>query len=344
MTSDASKDQNDVSTLLGVSNADGTTPVKIWASPSTHRLLVDTSGGGGTPGSPVNSIQYNNAGSFGGSSTLLFNGTDTITTGTEGATFNILGADATTNNTAGASLSVTMGDGLGSEEGGTITLQGGAGGTSGGGGEVQISAGNAGGGNKAGGDVSFAGGNSTGSGDGGGITFHGGVGGDTGVGGEIQITAGTGGATSGAGGDVDIRAGNADAGSSNGGNITLTPGSKTGGGTQGNFFVTTLDTDNTPPTTTGTTRFLISDSTGLISFTSSTGTSFSDNETPSGTINGVNTTFSLAHTPSPAASLMLFLNGAFQAAAGVDYTLATATITFVSAPLTSGVLRAFYRY
>ena len=40
----AKKDENRVSTLLGVSNADGTTPVDLWADPTTHRLLVDMSG------------------------------------------------------------------------------------------------------------------------------------------------------------------------------------------------------------------------------------------------------------------------------------------------------------
>lgn len=38
----AGRDQNFVPTLLGVSNVDGTTPVDIWADPTTHRLLVDT--------------------------------------------------------------------------------------------------------------------------------------------------------------------------------------------------------------------------------------------------------------------------------------------------------------
>lgn len=37
----ASKDNNDVSSLLGVSNADGTSTVNIYADPVTHRLLVD---------------------------------------------------------------------------------------------------------------------------------------------------------------------------------------------------------------------------------------------------------------------------------------------------------------
>lgn len=43
----ASRDQNFVTTLLGASSVDGTTPVKIYGDPTTHRLLVDTSGGGG---------------------------------------------------------------------------------------------------------------------------------------------------------------------------------------------------------------------------------------------------------------------------------------------------------
>ena len=70
---------------------------------------------------------------------------------------------------------------------------------------------------------------------------------------------------------------------------------------------------------------------------------FVNNETPVGTIDGVNKTFTLPSTPSPAASLLLFLNGAFQTAVGEDYTLSTATITFVNAPPTGSVLRAFYR-
>lgn len=36
----AKKDDNQIPTLLGVSNADGTTPVVLWADPTTHRLLV----------------------------------------------------------------------------------------------------------------------------------------------------------------------------------------------------------------------------------------------------------------------------------------------------------------
>lgn len=45
---DASRDGNFVTTLLGVSSTDGFTPVKVYADPVTHRLLIDTAGGSGT--------------------------------------------------------------------------------------------------------------------------------------------------------------------------------------------------------------------------------------------------------------------------------------------------------
>lgn len=44
----AKKDQNRVSTLLGVSSSDGETPVDIWANPTTHALFVENLSGVGT--------------------------------------------------------------------------------------------------------------------------------------------------------------------------------------------------------------------------------------------------------------------------------------------------------
>lgn len=70
---------------------------------------------------------------------------------------------------------------------------------------------------------------------------------------------------------------------------------------------------------------------------------FADDETPSGTIDGINTTFTLAHSPSPAGSLELFLNGLVQNR-GVDYTLSTNTITFAAAPVTGSTLLSWYRF
>ena len=40
----ASRDKNFVTTLLGVSNVDGVTPIKVYADETTHRLLVDQTG------------------------------------------------------------------------------------------------------------------------------------------------------------------------------------------------------------------------------------------------------------------------------------------------------------
>lgn len=73
---------------------------------------------------------------------------------------------------------------------------------------------------------------------------------------------------------------------------------------------------------------------------------FADNETPGGTINGSNTAFTLAHPPSPTASLMLILNGQFLTQ-GVDYTLSGDDITMTTAPdaaFASLPFKAFYRY
>lgn len=45
---EAKRDGNFVTTLLAVSSVDGLTPVTLYANPTTHRLLVDLTGGGGT--------------------------------------------------------------------------------------------------------------------------------------------------------------------------------------------------------------------------------------------------------------------------------------------------------
>lgn len=75
----------------------------------------------------------------------------------------------------------------------------------------------------------------------------------------------------------------------------------------------------------------------------SVGPLFVDGEIPAGAIDGSNTVFLLAHAPSPALSLELFLNGVKQRA-GVDYTLASNTITDTIPPATGDSLEASYRY
>ncbi len=60
-------------------------------------------------------------------------------------------------------------------------------------------------------------------------------------------------------------------------------------------------------------------------------------ETPVGTVDGVNTVFTVSNS-----TVQLFLNGALQQAGGGDYTLSGLTITFVSAPVSGSILTSWY--
>ena len=72
-------------------------------------------------------------------------------------------------------------------------------------------------------------------------------------------------------------------------------------------------------------------------------TNFVDKEIPSGSINGSNTAFTLANTPT-SGSEHVYLNGMLQeSGAGNDYTISGASITMLSAPLTGEKLRISYR-
>lgn len=73
--------------------------------------------------------------------------------------------------------------------------------------------------------------------------------------------------------------------------------------------------------------------------------SFADAETPGGTLNGINATFTLQFAPSPVNSLILFRNGLLQTH-GFDFSLAGNVITFLtgSLPQATDELSASYRY
>lgn len=64
-------------------------------------------------------------------------------------------------------------------------------------------------------------------------------------------------------------------------------------------------------------------------------------EVPSGTINGTNTVFTLAHTPA-AGTEQVYLNGLLQQSGGTDYTISGSTITFAVAPPTGSLLLVTY--
>jgi hypothetical protein len=73
---------------------------------------------------------------------------------------------------------------------------------------------------------------------------------------------------------------------------------------------------------------------------------FTDAETPSGTVNGTNATFTLAAAPGTPASLILTVNGVVQIqGSSGNYTLSGTTITFLSGsiPQPGDVLMDWHR-
>ena len=79
--------------------------------------------------------------------------------------------------------------------------------------------------------------------------------------------------------------------------------------------------------------------------TGTIGSNSADNETPQGSVNGVNQTFTLQTSPFPGNSLHLYANGS-RLAMGIDYTITGNTITFTGAyvPGTGDTILADYKY
>lgn len=69
---------------------------------------------------------------------------------------------------------------------------------------------------------------------------------------------------------------------------------------------------------------------------------FIDSETPTGTVNGVNTDFTTTNIPSPTSSLKVFVNGQ-RMKLTEDYTFSGNTISFLTAPPTGSILTCDYR-
>lgn len=68
---------------------------------------------------------------------------------------------------------------------------------------------------------------------------------------------------------------------------------------------------------------------------------FVDGETPSGTVDGVNDTFTLANTPI-VGSVKVYLNG-IRMQVTTDYTISGTTITFVTPPSILDIILCDYR-
>jgi len=72
---------------------------------------------------------------------------------------------------------------------------------------------------------------------------------------------------------------------------------------------------------------------------------FADDEFPAGTIDGVNTVFTLAHSPNPPTSLKVIVNGICQLQGDIyDYTLSNNVFTFNTPPTLGSLIWCFYRY
>lgn len=67
-----------------------------------------------------------------------------------------------------------------------------------------------------------------------------------------------------------------------------------------------------------------------------------DDETPSGTVNGINTDFVLNLQPSPVSSLKVYVNGQ-RMRVTEDYTFSNKTISFLTAPPTGSIILCDYR-
>ena len=64
-------------------------------------------------------------------------------------------------------------------------------------------------------------------------------------------------------------------------------------------------------------------------------------ETPTGTINGVNTDFTLSVVPASSQTVLVFIDGLMQTIT-TDYTLSNQTISFVNAPALGQEINVFY--
>jgi hypothetical protein len=88
---------------------------------------------------------------------------------------------------------------------------------------------------------------------------------------------------------------------------------------------------------------VVATSGGLSVSVSGLAVQFAMGEQLTGTVDGSNTSFSIANTPA-SSKVMVFRNGMLQVAGGTDYTLTGTSVSFASAPASGDDLRAVYFY
>lgn len=263
MVENASHDENDVPTLIGVSNVDGKTPVKAWIDPVTHRLLTDSGGAGSsvtiTDGSTtvtnVTTIDFTSgatvsSGGAGIADVAITGGGGTPAAPNTSIQFNdggnFGGSQLNYDKTGNPDAIFTTPPGSGTNDGSSFSLTTGNGGaTSGSGGDISITAGSATT-DGSGGDINNIAGDGAGANDGGDYSIAGGTDGDaageaatlfvrgsrfndSGRAGDIIGNAGAGNNIDIDGGNVVFQGGDGGNVSGVGGSISLTAGSAQGG-------------------------------------------------------------------------------------------------------------------
>jgi len=242
-----------------IKNSGGSSPIDIFTAVLPG--LVPASGGGtvnflradgtfaappiGSPASPTTSVQFNNAGAFGGSANFTYvTGTNTFTVGPAGATTTIetlaptgatvagtlrfRGKNASATNGAGGGLSFFGGNALGTGTGGEFTFNTGTGRIAGG---IRFIAAN---GTFNGGSMSFNAGNADAGGGGGNFSLTAGIGNATANGGFFEMLGGNA-SSSGTGGGFFMQSGSSSGGGA-GGDVQILAGF---GVPSGNIFIGT---------------------------------------------------------------------------------------------------------
>lgn len=111
----------------------------------------------------------------------------------------------------------------------------------------------------------------------------------------------------------------------------------------GDVYIGNASNVATPTTLTGDVSTITGAGVVTLASTVYKAANFVNRETPTPAVDGSTTVFTLANTPT-AGSEMVFLNGLLQEpGAGNDYTISGATITYLTAPLSTDRLRVSYR-
>lgn len=88
-------------------------------------------------------------------------------------------------------------------------------------------------------------------------------------------------------------------------------------------------------------QFLKTNGSAVLSWGSSSAAATYYQETPTGTVNSSNTSFTIANVPGSNAAVLVYKNGLLQAQTA-DYSISTSTITFTTAPTTGSTLYVVY--